>query len=162
MDLAIAAHRYLSAQPIISQLVEEGLLGSDSKYPQWVFRSDDGNPPRPIEGSGKCAIVLSANSYWALQNAHNTAQFPILRVVIWADNSRDALGMVRSQDASDKCKDIYTRINPLFHDPGKNITYMDSVRIHDMIAGGVFQIQEAVNTEGNTVFGQIMYNISTD
>lgn len=160
--LSKGAYNYLVSRPEIAAMVEDGLLGSDSKYPAWVFRSQDGKPQRAIEGSGKCGIVISETGWWAIQNTHNTATFPILRVVIYADSTRDEFGVAKHLDAGDKCIAVFNRLKRVFHDPGKDITYFDTIRIHDIVMGSAFNIQELPDSDEETVFGQVMYNVSTD
>lgn len=159
-ELLIDAYRYLVAQPEIISLAPQ-YLGSDTQYPAWVFRAQDGDPGRAVEGSGKCAIVLSANSFWAVQNMHNTAQFPVLRVVIYADNTRNAAGVALGRDAADRALHIYDAVNKILHDPGKDISRMGATRIHDIVAGGSFVLQEMPDSDG-CVFGIANYNITTD
>lgn len=159
--LDVAAYRYLNTHPVVTRLVTEGLLGSDRQYPAWVFRSADGDPSRPVGESGKCAIVVAHTGTWALKNAHNTATFPTLRIIIYADNTRDDDGVTLYTDAADKCLEIYYRIDPLFHDPAKNIKYWGDFRVHDCIAGSPFQIQEMPQYDGS-VYGLALYNVTTD
>lgn len=162
MSLAVAAYRHLMASPIINELVSDGYLGSDSKYPAWVFVDAEGDPHREVRDSGKCAIVLSHTGYWALQNIHNTAHFPVVRVLIYADSDRDpTTGIILKRNAADKCDYIYRKINPLFHDVGKQYTSFGSMRIHDIVAGSAFSITEMPDASG-TAYGSIMYNVSTD
>lgn len=160
--LSVAAYRYLINHVTVQQLASQGLIGSDTEYPRWVFRSERGDPSRPIEGSGKGCIILSQSSPWAIQNSHNTAQFPTLRVLIIADNTRDVTGTSLKNDAADKCLQIYNVVNPLFHDPGKKIDRFGDFRIHDIVAGSAFSVDEVPDSGGETFYGQIMYNITCD
>lgn len=161
-SLAVGAYRYVESLPAVSEMVSDGLLGADTAYPAWVFRSSDGKPERNVEGSGKCAIVITQTGHWALQNMHNTAQFPTLSIIIYADHSRDDRGRITRKDAGDKCLEIYNRLNPFIHDPAHNITDMGGVRIHNITSGGAFQLVEMLESEDEAVYGIAFYNIVTD
>lgn len=161
MDVATEAYKYLSELPLIREFADEGLIGSDFTYPVWLFRDQHGVPQREVRDSGLGAIVVSQQGYWAIRNMHNTAQFPALRITIWADEKRDEVGRVTDQSAVDKCYEIYGRLDTHLHDPGKQIMKMGNMRVHDIAAGGVFTVQEVPDSDG-TVFGTILYNLTTD
>lgn len=160
-DLSLAAYRFLNARPEVIQLVTEGVLGSDTKYPRWVFRDDDGKPVREIGESGKCAIVVAHSSTWALPNPHNTAHFPTLRIIIYADHTRDATGIIIKQDASDKLKKIYRVVDSILHDPAHKHTTWGDFRVHDCIGGSTLQIMEMPTYDGS-VWAELRYNIISD
>lgn len=84
----------------------------------WVF-SDSGNnlaPSRDPLGTGKVAVVLSSRTSWS-SNMHNTARFPVLQVLVYADPTRQAGSVSRAaEDADLKAKAVARVVRKTFHD----------------------------------------------
>lgn len=120
-DLASSAVQLLRAYLPFQALVTSGLIGTDAVYPQgWVFQRTRNSPSsyRIVEGTGKCAVVLSSRGTWTAPNMHNTAKFPALQVEIFADCTRDSSAAIIAEDADRKCSQVYGVLDSLFHDVG--------------------------------------------
>jgi len=104
------------ASPECEALVEEGLLGVDVKGTPWVFQgSDDDRPFRDPAGTGKGAIVITSNGIWGV-NQHNTADFPLLTVLVYMDVSRKADGTILMKNGKSRTLSVLRRVKDVFHD----------------------------------------------
>lgn len=83
----------------------------------WVFAGfdDDGRPFRDVEGTGRAAIVIHDRNEWGV-NQHNTARFPLLMVIIFADSSRAADGTITFRDGILRAKLVNKVVTETFHD----------------------------------------------
>jgi hypothetical protein len=109
-DLAVAAHRMLSAVPGVI-----GALGSSSfgsPVGVWLFVRE---LQVVVEGSGQAAAVLREEGAWNRPNQHNTARFPRLSVEIFADSSRDATGAISRQDAEPRARIVWKQFQTVLH-----------------------------------------------
>ena len=82
------------------------LLGSDDVYPAWIFEEKTYFTSRPLEGSQQCAIVVREDDAWTDSNEHNTMEFPLLDVFIYADPARDYMGNFDFDDTLQKIQDV--------------------------------------------------------
>lgn len=176
IDLTTAAYRWLMDFEPFTQLIADGLVGSDAEAgaqnseileKAWVFQglTDDGKPYRDPEGTGACVVVLSSRSEWST-NDHNTALFPVLQVLIYADSSRDTDGAPTSRDAENKCKYLYATIDRRLHILKEEPDHWWSAPPEDFYvisctrAQGL-QIMDVPLSEGYTVRGEVVYNTVT-
>ena len=123
-DLRQAGYHYLLADAGIQALVASGALGKDvpgGPWEQgWVFQGlEEIKPFRDVEGTGKSAIVLRVMDSWG-QNKHNSASFPTLQVLVWADPTRNADGSTTARDATAKCEVVCRAVDRLLHDPANS------------------------------------------
>lgn len=195
IDLSTAAFHRLKTYPpfadmVLATLLDQPrpLIGTDAADidPQedrlaqaWVFQGLDreGRPFRDPEGTGQAVVVLSERREWAGANSHNTASFPALQVLIYADSTRDSEGAPLVRDAARKCKHIFNRIDRLFHNPGNtqdsqrwavpdmDILGQERARVldvHSLVRGGQFSIEDVPGTNEFTVRGEAVYNAITD
>lgn len=107
--LSLAARNTLAKDPAIRALVGSDNLWTDG----WVFDSSLYNVV--IEGTSKCAIVVSEVGTHDIMNQHNTLKFPRLEIDIWADPTRNTDGSKRLDDADDKIEAIAKVVDNHFH-----------------------------------------------
>ena len=109
-DLAVAAHRKLSAVPgVVGAL---GSSGPGAPAGVWLFVRE---LQAVVEGSGKAAAVLREEGAWARPNQHNTARFPRLSVEVFADSSRDVNGAVLRKDAEPRARAVWEQFQLVLH-----------------------------------------------
>jgi len=149
--LGAAAVRRLRADPEFQALIPN-YIGVDSTFPEgWVFQglSDTGNRPyRDPEGTGKCAVVLGTRDSWAGPNQHNTANFPLLRVHIYADPSRDINRNMTARDADQKAHTVWRVIDRLFHDAGNQHHQWDNLYVTSCLRGSEPSIMDVPQGDG--------------
>jgi hypothetical protein len=106
----------LSAKGYLGNLVGRDASGGAFST-GWVFAGfdDDGRPFRDVEGTGKAAIVMHDRNEWAV-NPHNTARFPVLMVVVYADSSRNPDGTMQYRDGMIRARMVNNVVNRTFHD----------------------------------------------
>lgn len=106
---------FFKQHPPLLALGKEGALGFD-EHGLWVFQGDAGERPfRDPQGTGTSAVVISADDTWG-ENQHNTAQFPILQVLIFSDATRQADNQPVRLDQRTKAWKIYEEIDNVLHD----------------------------------------------
>ena len=89
------------------------LVGRDATWTDgWIFTEDI---HARLEGTEKCAIVVSEVGTYTTMNAHNTMKFPRIEIDIWADPSRNDDGSVQVHDAKFKIEDIIDIIDQHLH-----------------------------------------------
>lgn len=119
----------LKQHPALVTLAEEGILGFD-RDGMWIFYGNEDNKPwRDPQGTGTSAIVLSTDDTWG-SNAHNTAQFPVLQVLIYSDATRGVDNKPVRTDQKTKAWRIYDEIDKIFHDSSNTLHSVGSVRVH--------------------------------
>lgn len=166
-DLVTAAHARLSAYAPFQQLVADGVIGSESDGTPWLFQGldNEGRPFRDPEGSEQCVVVLSEGGEWAPANRHNTAYFPVLQMLIYADSTRhpDTAAPIRL-DARQKAKHVFRILNRCFHLPSNTDADQNwpGLRVHSCVAGGPFSLNDVPGTQSATVRGECRYNTVTD
>lgn len=109
-DLAVAAHRMLSAVPGVI-----GALGSNPAATPgdvWLFVRELN---AQVEGSGKAAAVLREEGSWTRPNPHNTARFPRLSLEIYADSTRDQGQAVIRNDAEARARAVWEQFQAVLH-----------------------------------------------
>ena len=158
--LGPAAVRILRADTAFAALVGV-TVGSDTTYPYgWVFQglTPEGRPFRDPEGTGKCAVVLNVRDSWASPNAHNNAMFPMLRVSIFADATRDAGRNITQRDADSKAWAVWEVLDRVFHDPGNSKHDWSGVRVVSSVRGGEPGVMDVPGGDG-MVRLDVVYNI---
>lgn len=101
-------------QPLLD-LASDGTLGFD-EHGLWVFQGDAGERPfRDPQGTGTSAVVLSADESWA-HNQHNTANFPVLQVLIYSDATREVDNKPVKLDQRTKAWNIFSVLDDVLHD----------------------------------------------
>lgn len=135
--LATYAHRYLMSSGVPDQLRVEGLLGSDPKFPHWVFVQQTNNRSfREVEGTGFAAVVLSSYESWSTPSQfQQSVKFPKLNLTIYADCSRDSLGNYTKHNGADRAMEIFDRVFPLFHDAANRVHWFDELRVISTLLG---------------------------
>ena len=174
-DLNTAAHKRLRAYPAFTRLVLEEVVGSDALASEadllrlqkaWLFQGldDNGNPFRDPEGSGACVIVLAEHSGWSGPNPHNTAEFPKLQMLVYADSTRNEDGSPAIRDAVQKCKHVFKMLHPCFHLPSNQEEdhLWSGMRVHSSLGDSPLTITDVPLTQNLTVRGERTYNIITD
>jgi len=120
---------YVLSQPSVQSLITEGLIGKDDPGAYsagWIFAgSNDGIPPRSVEGSEQCAILFMSYTHWSAKVPHHSGQFPHLVVSIFADPDRDDNDSPIARNAESKAKRVWDVIDPLFHDSGNSIHWFE-------------------------------------
>jgi hypothetical protein len=121
----LTAENLIDRWALSGRLDNAGMVGADPPKnglaglyaAGWVFPGlgAEGRPVRAVEGTGKAAITLHDRGSWAA-NAHNTAQFPVLTVLTYADISRDACGNPIAHDAELRGKYLAKVVSDCFHD----------------------------------------------
>lgn len=122
--LGEAAVVKILAAPAVQALIGTDIGQDDTGQPYaagWVFRSSDNEMSgyRDPEGTGKASIVVAEREGWTSPNAYNTARFPTLFIVVYADSTRVLNGSSLTptqRDARDRCQRIFDAVDPLFHD----------------------------------------------
>lgn len=106
---------FFKQHPALHELTKDGTLGFDGDG-LWFFQGDAGERPfRDPQGTGTSAVVLSADDTWG-NNRHNTAQFPILQVLIFSDATRGPDNQPVRLDQRTKAWNIYSVIDDVLHD----------------------------------------------
>ena len=167
LDLVTAAHMRMSAYPPFVQLVAEGWIGADANGTPWLFQGldNEGRPFRDPEGSGTSVVVLSERREWAGANAHNTAYFPRLQMLIYTDSDRAVDGSASTRNADRKCKSIFRVLDRCFHLVGarqEDRLWAEGFRVHACLRSGPFTLGDVPQTDGLTVRGEAAYDTITD
>jgi hypothetical protein len=175
IDLVTAAVQRLRAYAPFQQLLAEGLIGTDADdtasaevrlAKAWLFQGldNEGRPFRDPEGSGTSVIVLSERGEWATANAHNSAYFPSLQMLVYTDCSRDADGGVVMRDGDRKAKHIFRILDRCFHLPGNAPVdrAWPGLMVHASVRGNPFTLTDVPGTETYTVRGEARYDVTTD
>lgn len=105
--LTLAMRNELARDPEL-----QALLGSSTKWPQWVFVD---KPQVKLENTEKALIVISTYRPWAGMNLHNTQEFPTVIVDIYADPTRNSDNSVQIEDAELKIAPIAKIVKRHFH-----------------------------------------------
>lgn len=171
-DLLKASYMHVMNSERIQDLINSGIIGRDVApnpivYPYgWVFTSmTDDKPMRDVEGTGKCAVVLTYHDHWSPQTLWHSSKFPRLNVLIYADASRDTSGMITRRDAEDKAKLVWRAIDPLFHDSANRIRFFEDLAhpkflpIVSTVEGIAFSILEVPKGDG-AVRASVSYDIT--
>jgi hypothetical protein len=158
-----AAYRYVMAQASVQALITDGTIGKDTvggAYASgWVFSgSNDGIPPRNVEGSEQCAILFMSYSHWSSAVRHHSGQFPILTVSIFADPDRDDNDSPIAKNAESKAKRVWDVIDPLFHDPRNVVHWFDTLPVISTVQGSPLSILDIPDGDG-AVRGTARYNL---
>ena len=137
----------LKQHPPLITLAEEGVLGFD-RDGMWIFFGNDENKPwRDPQGTGTSAIVLSTDDTWG-NNPHNSAQFPVLQVLIYSDATRGTDNKPMMTDQKTKALRIYDVVDTLFHDCGNRLHALGDVRIHSSLRRYGPSLQPVPDTAG--------------
>jgi len=159
-----SAYRYLMNDDPFTALIGTD-VGMDSNATDaynkgWVFQGldGDGRPYRDPQGSGKAAVVLTSRDGWASPNMHNTATFPSLQVLIYADVSRSLQGSPTARDAEARCKRVYEKVDRVFHDPSNSTHGWDGVRIVSCVRSSELSISDIPGSD-LMVRGLVRYNV---
>lgn len=166
-SVATAAYRRLLADEQFQDLVEAGVVGKgvegDDELP-WLFQGldNDGRPFVDPEHTGKAAVVVASREPWTAGNAHNTAKFPVLQVLIYADSARKPDGSYAKRDAPDRCGDIYDVVDRVFHDPANRQHAWPGLFVISCVRSQALRISDVPGTQSLTVRGEARYDLSTD
>lgn len=108
----------LTAADMVGTLIGKDPNPGDPWFDGWVFSGSDNDnaPSRDVANTGLVACVVSQRDAWA-SNMHNTARFPILQVLTFADSSRIPGTVQRAaEDADLKAKAVARVVRKTFHD----------------------------------------------
>lgn len=162
-DLASSAVQRIRADAGFQQLVTVGMVGKDTVYSQgWAFQRTQRSPAsyRIVEGTGKACVVLSDRTSWAGPNPHNTARFPALLVEVFADCSRNAQGAVIADDADRRCKQVWDRVDKVFHDPSNEVhVWPLGIRVISCVRWSELSIDDVPDGDGS-VRGTAYYAVT--
>lgn len=145
-------------QKLLTALTDAGLIGTvvgkdatgGTWASGWVF-SDSGNdlsPSRSIAATGKAAVVVSSRSAWGSNN-HNTARFPVLQILIYADPTRVPNSPSRAaEDADLKAKAIAKVVRKTFHDAAnEDHNWPLGVQVISSVAAGDLELTDIPNSD---------------
>lgn len=126
------------------------VVGTDATYGGgWVFQglTPQGGSVRAVEGTGKASVTLQDRDDWLVPVT--SAQYPLLRVFIWVDCTRDSMGAITARDADAKCRQIWEVVRKVFHDPIGEVEnwgeiYLSSTLVHDNLS-----IMDVPNGDGS-------------
>jgi hypothetical protein len=148
------AVRRIVADPAFTALVGTD-IGRDPKVTDawhggWVFQgyADDGGLYRTVEGTGKAAVVLLGRDTWGGPNQHNTAEFPLLRIHVFADCSRNKDGSTAARDQDERCYRVWNVLRPLFHDAANHVEYWDDLRIVSSVVQQDLSLMDVPSGDG--------------
>ncbi len=163
-ELVPAAFRYLLGSAPMQALLTEGVVGRDDPGETWeagwVFAGDStGEPYRDLENTGQCAVVITSYDQWSPATQMHSNEFPRLNLLIYADPGRDSMGNPLAHDAENKVKDVFGRLNSLFHDPGNRIHLFDDLYVVSTLQGGALSIGPVPNGDG-LVQGRVSYDVA--
>lgn len=137
---------------VVEQLVAADLLGSDASWSHYVFRgNEDDALPVLMESSGSAGVLLVHGGFWALQNRHNTMQFPKILVGMFADTTRDDNAIPTNTTAKtgkDRVLQMYNIINPIFHDPTNTIHKFGDIPIAYTFSSDLPQVDLVPGSDG--------------
>lgn len=106
--------------PEVQALVLAGTIGSDAQWDTgWVF--DTFIPARVLDDKSETAVIVFSERTWMDPNAHNTAQFPLLVMDIWAAPLKDSQNSVVEYNADDIIEDVFKAIRPYFHTVNRSV-----------------------------------------
>jgi hypothetical protein len=171
----------LAAQAKVRLLADTGfnaLIGKDvgsdlthgDAYPQqtypdgWVFIGvgGDGRPVRDPTGTGTSAVTLDTyGAPWGSPNQHNTAEFPVLRVIVWSDPTRPIgdPGMIAVRDAEDRCNRVRRVIRAVLNDPGnEHHDWGAGVVVTSCLLGTEVALRDVAPYDG-VVAGELRFNV---
>jgi hypothetical protein len=166
-DVSTAAYDLLHGHQPFQTLVTEGIIGvgmgEGAPSQPWLFQGLDseGRPRMDPEGTGKAVIVLQSWDSWSGGNNHNTAQFPVLQVLIYADSTRASDGSPVLQDAKDRAKTVYEVTDSLFHDAANRRHQWPGLYVVSSVRGGGPSMRTVPGTQDYTVRLETTYNLVT-
>jgi hypothetical protein len=125
--LTLACRNMLVQTPQVVARVADGTIGGQGSAAWsdgWIFAD---KPEANIEKrSHRALIVLTSGGNWQSPNPHNTAQFPLLLLDIWASPTRNADGSPSMPDADLLIEDIFAEIRPYLHTVDLGVPGIDS------------------------------------
>lgn len=111
--LTLAARNMLVQVPEVKAMVSDTRIGSGSTWTDgWIF-SD--KPHANIEKRSHMALVVITEAPWQPPNTHNTMQFRLLLVDIWASPTRQPDGSPRKDDADNLIEEVFAAVRPYLH-----------------------------------------------
>lgn len=111
--LTLAARNYLVQTPEIKALISSGKLGNGSAFKDgWIFT---GKPYATIEKYSYKSLIVVTETPWSAPNAHNTMEFPMINVDIWASPHRMADGTPIKDDADLLIEEVMQAMKPYLH-----------------------------------------------
>lgn len=175
VDLQTAAFRRAMESEEFRSLIRAGIIGYDaaSDAPDeekvatgWVFQglSKEGKPYRDPEGSGAAVVCFISRTTWTGANSHNTAKFPQLQCLVYADSTRNEDGSEASPDAFRRGMSVLKVLDRLFHLPQHTLASQQwpGMAVHSSLSAGGFDTQDVPNTQDLVVRIEQRYNAITD
>lgn len=117
----------------------------------------------PVEKTSSAAIVISGAGGWAPPNSYNTMMFPRLRVDIYADPPRDAVGRVtRATEARTLVQRVGNVLDTYLHQTSNEPTFWREVVAVSSTRLAELTISQLVSGDrtavGSTYYGaQVLY-----
>lgn len=157
-DLLASAHDKLQAAlqdaGLIGPLVGvDGVAGAPAGpfTNGWIFVGTDntGTPSRDVTNTGKVSVVLVSHTWWT-SNPHNTAEFPILRVLMFGDNTRIAGTTSKAAEDSElKVRKVAKVVRATFHDAAnKDHSWPRGLTVVNSTADGGLQLEDVPGSDG--------------
>lgn len=114
-SLVAAARRELLADPGFLDLLASAIGGTLAD--PWVWQEYE---YADVRGKGVASVLLVDAGVWSTMNTHNTQEFPVLGIEIYADTPRTSELAPARRTAQDLARDVFTPIRRVFHrpDPG--------------------------------------------
>lgn len=100
MELVTAARRHLASQDQVKILFGDWI---------WKWKLED-----KVEGTGRMAIVLRNGGQWS-KPTHNSQEYPILVVEVYADHSRMPDGTYPIANGEDRCMQGVREVDRVLH-----------------------------------------------
>jgi hypothetical protein len=172
-EVTLAARALLLADTNFSNLIgtdvgsdpSHGAAYADQTYADgWVFIgvNQDGRPVRDPTGTGTSAVTLDMyGAPWGPPNQHNTAEFPVLRVIVWSDPTRptDENGLMAVRDAEDRCNRVRAAIRAVLHDPlNDHHDWGNGVLVGSCLLGSELPLRDVPPYDG-LVSGELRFNL---
>lgn len=154
-----------AVQALIGTDIGQDATGEGPFTAGWVFRSHDNemSPYRDVQATGKACIVVAERESWTSPNLYNTAQFPTLFIVIYADSARATNGTSitpAQRDSRDRCQRVHQAVHPLFHDAAnQDHNWPLGLRVISSVCQSELTMLDVINGDGK-VQGVARYSIS--
>lgn len=125
------------------------LIGLTSGGDPWIWRW---RPWEAVEGTSKVGIVLARHRGWAVPNRHNTLEFPLLQVEIYADPARGDELLPERKDAEEKALAVGKVVKDKLHVPlGKDIWWGNEegrIRVVSSLASSEIGVEDVPDGDG--------------
>lgn len=101
MEVETATRKVLIADPTVNGYVS----GKVYKYRLEV----------PVDGTGGLAIVVRRNGGWTNPDPINTAEFPLVEMLLYCDSVRDTAGEITTRDGEEGAWALFRAVDRRLH-----------------------------------------------